>query len=245
VIGKCERYFLLGALLLLGCLMGCGSSSQLTKKERGDKAYGSGDYLKAIEEYQIYLEESITGADAIDAQFMLAKSYFGNRDYPTAAVEFEIFQRDYPRSDSLLAAAYYEALCWVKQSPPFDRDASITEKAIRELENFLLDFPGNSYAPQARDWIGEMLDKLARKKLENARLYKRLRRAEAAIIYYELLLRDFPGCSYRAEAMLELMETYVEQGRRDEADAILRSIQKTEPGSELERLARELLATGG
>ena len=243
--GKRGRLLGLCAAGLAVWLAGCGAGGELSRKDRGDKAYDSGDYMKAIEEYQLYLEQSTAGADAIDTQFMLAKSYFGNGDYPTAAVEFEIYQRDYPRSDSLLAAAYYEALCWVKQSPPYDRDSSDTERAIRELQNFLLDHPGNPYSDEANRWISEMRDKLAHKRLANARQYRRLGRGDAAVIYYELLLKNFPGSEYAEAGLLELMALHVERGDPAKAEALLRDLEAQMPGSELARRAREVLAGSG
>jgi len=242
VTPHCGRRSWAKALLITSLLaLACASSEDLTRRERGDRAFEKGDYPQAIQEYQVYLEEGMASADAMEAQFMLARSYFENEDYPTAAVEFEIFQRDYPRSDSLEAAAFYEARCWVEQSPPYDRDATLTEKAIRMLENFLLDYPASEYAEPARAEIGVLRDKLARKWLETARLYRGLRRQEAEIIYYEKLLREHPDSAYWDEGILELLELRMDRGEETEARRLLDSIIAERADAELESRARALI----
>lgn len=227
-------------LLALG-LLGCGASRELSRKERADRSFARRDWPAAIEDYQLYLEESGLGAEAMAAHFMLGRAYFENGDYPTAAVEFEVFQRDYPRSDSLAAAAFYEALCWVKQSPAADRDATPTLKALQVLDDFLLDFPDSPQVAWAHRARAEMEGKLAEKSLGIARLYRRLDRPEAAILYYEKLLREQPASGQAEAALLELIALQLATGRRGEAERLVERAEALAPGSELARRARGLL----
>ncbi len=181
------------------------------------------------------------GDEAMGAHYMLARAYFENGDFPTAAVEFEIFQRDYPRSDSLSAAAFYEALCWLEQSPDYDRDASPTIKAIRKLEDFLIDFPGSPETERARASILDLRSRLARKSLETARLYRRMERRQAAVIYYEKLLHSQPESSHAEEGALELIELWLEMGERGKATRLVEQIAAGNPEGELSARARSLL----
>ena len=228
------------ALALLA-LTGCASGEKLSRKEKGDRAFARGDWPQAIDEYRLYLDAGGGGAETMVAQFQLARSYFENEDFPTAAVEFEIYQRNYPRSDSLEAAAYYEAQCWVRQSLPYDRDQSPTEQAIRKLEAFLLDYPASPYREPARQSILELSEKLARKALATARLYRRLRRPEAARIYYEKLLREHPTSAYLPEALFELLEIQTDAEDWEAARRTYERLQGEYPGSDSARRAQELL----
>lgn len=227
--------------LLLALVLGCSSGRELSRKQRADRAFQGRDYPAAIQDYQIYLEETGLGNEAMLAHYMLARSYFENGDFPTAAVEFEIFQRDYPRSDSLSAAAYYEALCWERQSPSYDRDSAPTLKAIRKLEDFLLDYPNSPQAEQARRSIADLRDKLAHKALDTARVYRRMKRYQASALYYEKLLREHPQSSYAEPGALELIEVWLERGERGKAMRLADQIAASRPDSELARRARELL----
>jgi outer membrane protein assembly factor BamD len=229
---------LIAALLLAGC----SSSGNLSSKEMGDIAIDKGDYPKAIEQYQIFLEESLYGDETMAAHFSLAQAYFANQDYPTAAVEFEIFQRDYPRSDSLQAAAFFQVLCAVEQSPRHDRDSEPTEWAIRDLQNFLLDYPGSIYGERATAAIGSLQEKLAEKTLETADLYRGLKKFEAAILYYEKLLGNYPGNEFWERGFLELLKVRLEMGESGEAERMIHILSTEYPNNDLETRAREILA---
>ncbi len=226
------------ALLLA---IGCSGSNKLTRKQKADRAFARKDWPAAIQDYQIYLEEMGLGDEAMAAHFMLARSYFENEDYPTAAVEFEIFQRDYPRSDSLVAAAHYEALCWVNQSPSYDRDTTPILKAIRKLEDFMIDHASDARVESARQTVLELRDRLARKSLETARLYLRMDRRTAASIYYEKLLREQPESIHAEEGALELIDVWLEMGEPEKARQLVEQIEATRPGTELAGRARALL----
>lgn len=228
------------ALALLA-LTGCASGEKLSRKERGDRAFGRGDWPQAIDEYRLYLDAGGGGAETMEAQYQLARAYYENEDFPTAAVEFEIFQRNYPRSDSLEAAAYYEAHCWVRQSLPFDRDQTPTEQAIRKLEAFLLDYPDSPYREPARRSILALSEKLAHKALATARLYQRLRRPEAARLYYEKLLREHPTSALVPEALFELLEIQVDEEDWEAARRTFERLRGEYPGSDSARRAQDLL----
>jgi outer membrane protein assembly factor BamD len=228
--------------LALASMLGCSSSHELSRKERADRSFARRDWAAAIQDYQVYLEESGLGAEAMLAHFMLGRAYLENGDYPTAAVEFEVFQRDYPRSDSLAAAAFYEALCWVKQSPAYDRDATPTLKAIQVLDDFLLDFPGSPQVPWAQKAHAEMQGKLAEKSLSIARLYRRMERPLAAVLYYEKLLREQPESAQAETGLLELIALQLGEGNRAEAERLAARATALRPDSELARRAQALLA---
>ncbi|MCP4549043.1 MAG: outer membrane protein assembly factor BamD [bacterium] len=233
-----SRLIIFAAIALL---IGCSAGEKLSRRDSGDQAFERGDYPEAIMDYQLYLEDGLASEETMEAHFMLARSYFENKDFPTAAVEFEIFQRDYPQSDSLVAAAYYEALCWMKQSASYDRDSEPTEQAIRRLENFILDYPTSSYRTQAETWIAELNEMLAHKCFEIAVLYKKMKQPEAAIVYCDKLLSFYPGCSYQQDTILLLLELKLLTGADAEADRIMEAIQAEYAGTELEASARELM----
>ena len=207
------------AALLTAC---AASGPPLSLKDKGDRAFERGDWNSAIENYRLYLEGELGAADVWEAQFKMAKAYYESEDFPAAAVEFQIFQRNYPRSDSLEAAVYYEALCWYRQSPRYDRDSAPTVQAIQKLEDYLLDFPDGKYVAEARSKIAELKDKLARKSLSIARFYRRIGRLEAATLYYEKLLREQPESRFVDAALEEYEEVLRRQGRDADADQLAR-----------------------
>lgn len=214
---------LLLAVLALACARG---GPPVSEKTKADRAFEKGDWHGAIEHYRLYLENELGAADVSEAQFRMARAYLEAEEYPLAALEFEIYRRNYTRGDSLEAAAYYEALCLYEQSPNYDRDSTPTRQAIRKFEDYLLDFPGGAHESEARLKLWELREKLALKALSTARFYRRLGRREAAALYFEKLLREHPGSALVGEALEELAELRREQERPAEAE-------------ELERLRRQ------
>jgi len=209
---------LLVVLLLLSAC--AGGQNAVPGKVKGDRSFAKGDYNAAIEHYRLYLESEFGAADVSDAQFMMARSYYEAQEYPSAALEFEIYRRNYPRSDSLEAAGYYEALCYWQQSPQYDRDATPTLQAIRKLEDYLLDFPGGVHEEDARAKLFVLREKLALKTLSTARFYQRLKRLDAAALYYEKLLREHPDSALLGEALEDFEGLRRQQGREAEAEEL-------------------------
>jgi outer membrane protein assembly factor BamD len=225
--GKVIKLIPLAILMTLAACAGGGDF--VSSKVKGDAAFEKSDWAGAIEHYRIYLETEMGGANVWEAQFLMARSYYESEDYPSAALEFEIFRRNYPRSDSLEAAAYYEALCWFHQSPRFDRDSTPTLQAIRKLDDYLLDFPDGSHEAEAILKLGVLTDKLARKSLSIAQFYYRVGRLEAAALYYEKVLREQAQSQYVGEVLGDLEMLRREQGRDSEADELARSRQYWSP----------------
>ncbi len=231
---KARNLLMLIPMALLLALAACsGGGEAVSGKVKGDRSFEKGDYTGSIEHYRKYLEIELGAADVWLAQYMMARAYYESEDYPTAALEFEIFQRNYPRSDSLEAAAYYEALCWFQQSPQFDRDSTPTHQALRKLEEYMLDYPSGQYLEAARGKIAVLNDKLARKTLSIARFYHRLNRLDAAVLYYEKLLREQPESSLVGEALEEFEQLRRDQGRLAEAEELadLRARWMPPPGA--------------
>lgn len=217
------RILLLAALAVMAACAGQGPG--LSGKIRGDRAFEKADYIEAVEEYRNYLESGMGAEDVADAQFMLARSYYEIKDYPSAALEFELFTRHYPRADSLEAAAYYGALCWYQQSPRYDRDSSPTVRAIRKLEDYLLDYPEGVHRESGRQYLRELYDKMARKTISIARFYRRLGRMEAAEIYYMKLLEEQPESDFVGEALEEMAEVQRERGLEEKSEETLRALR--------------------
>ena len=222
------RILVLAALAVLVACAGQGPA--LSGKVKGDRAFEKGDYTEAVEEYRNYLESGMGAENVTDAQFMLARSYFELEDYPSAALEFELFSRHYPRADSLEAADYYTALCWYQQSPRYDRDSSPTVQAIRKLEDYLLDYPQGVYRESGREHLQELYDKMARKTISIARFYRRLGRPEAAEIYYMKLLEEQPESGFVGEALEELADVQRQRGMEDRSEETLRALRAWKDG---------------
>ena len=107
----------LGLVLLAD---GCGGSKSLANMnahqlfELGKKEYDKKKYLKAIELFQTVVYD-YPGESIVDtAQYFLALSYFGNKEYELSAVEFNRLIVNYPSS------AYFEHAIFMKAVSAFE-----------------------------------------------------------------------------------------------------------------------------
>ena len=167
--------------VLMGSLSGCGEYNKVLKSNDANYKY---EYAKRAFEEKRYaqaytlLEDLITvfkGTDkAEESLFLLAMSYYENKDYMTSGTYFKNYYSHYPRGQYAELARYYAGYGYYLDSPDSQLDQSETLKAIEELQAFLDYFPKSDKVSVAQSAIFELQDKLVKKELENAQLYYNL-----------------------------------------------------------------------
>ena len=196
---------------LLGGLSGCGEYNKVLKSNDANYKY---DYAKRAFEEKKYaqaytiLEDLITvfkGTDkAEESLFLLAMSYYENKDYMTAGTYFKSYY------------SHYAGYGYYLDSPDSQLDQTETLKAIEELQAFLDYFPKSDKVSIAQSAIFELQDKLVKKELENAQLYYNLgnymgNNYESAVITAKNAIKEYPYSKYKEELeMLVLKARYRE-----------------------------------
>ncbi len=132
-----------------------------------------------------------------EALFLLAMSYYENKDYLNSGVYFKTYYSRYPRGKFAELARFYSGYGYYLDSPDPQLDQSQTVKAIEELQGFLDYFPNSDRVSIAQNAIFEMQDKLTLKELQNAQLYYNLgnymgNNYESAIITAQNALKNYP-----------------------------------------------------
>ena len=189
-------------------LVSCGEYNKILKSTDYELKY---DYAKKAFERKKYmqaatlLEELVAifkGTDrAEESLYLLARSYYLNKDYITSG---EYFQ------------AYYKNYGYYLDSPEAKLDQTGTYRAIDEMQRFLDYFPNSERAKQAQDIIFELQDKLVYKELLNAQLYYNLgnymgNNYQSAIITAQNALKEYPYTRYKETlSMLILKSKYQE-----------------------------------
>lgn len=130
--------------------------------------------------------------DGEKATFLRASSYYYQRQYVLSSSYFQEFLIVYSRSEYALEAAYLQAHSLYLQSPDYNLDQSSTLAAIDAFQAFLNNNPYSEYAPRVASMIDELQQKLEKKNFENAKLYYRLERWEAARVSFETFEDEFP-----------------------------------------------------
>lgn len=214
--------YLLPLFLLLG---GCGEYNKVLKSSdagyRFDYAKRAFDQRKFTQAATV-LETIYTPlrgtADGEEALFLLAMSYYENKDYMNSGVYFKTYYSRYPKGKYTELARFYSGYGYYLDSPDPQLDQSQTVKAIEELQGFLDYFPNSDRVTIAQNAIFAMQDKLTLKELQNAQLYYNLgnfmgNNYRASIITSENALKTYPYSKYREDFELLILKSKYQEAR--------------------------------
>lgn len=144
-----------------------------------------------------------------DAQFLLAESYFNNRQYLIAASEYERYSNFYPRSERRETVDFKQALSYYNLSPRYNLDQTNTRQAIERFRLFNSRYPDSELVAESSDYIVELRTKLARKKYEAAQFYMRTNRFSAATVYHDLVIDRYPETVWAERSLVDKIEAYI------------------------------------
>jgi outer membrane protein assembly factor BamD len=210
------------SLILTAFVAGLSSCGEYNKVLKSTDANYKYEYAKRAFEEKRYaqaytiLEDLITvfkGTDkAEESLFLLAMSYYENKDYLTSGTYFKNYYSHYPKGQYAELARYYAGYGYYLDSPDSQLDQSETLKAIEELQGFLDYFPKSDKVSIAQSAIFELQDKLVKKELENAQLYYNLgnymgNNYESAVITAKNAIKEYPYSKYKEELELLVLKS--------------------------------------
>jgi len=221
----------------IGLLWGCDASEAVIDRDlgpaallqRGKEALADEDYPTAQRYFDIIRLQYPASEYADDAQFYLGETYFAKGEYIMASYNYQMVVRNYPQSPWVRLSAYKAALCYYRLSPEYYRDQRYTLEAIRAFNEFVAFYPEDSLADSARVYIIRLRGKLAEKDYETAELYLKMADPEAALIYFDQVIRRYPDTHFAVLAARRTLEVLVEQQRYAEAFEKLQLFQQNFP----------------
>lgn len=213
-------------LLCLSALMcSCGEYNKVLKSSDYNYKY---DYAKRAFEQKRYAQAFTILTDLVpifkgtdkaeESLYLLAMSYYENKDYLNSGSYFKQYYTNYPKGQYAELARYYCGYGYYLDSPESQLDQTMTVKAIEELQAFLDYFPKSDKVSIAQNAIFELQDKLVFKELENAQLYYNLgtymgNNYESAVIVAKNAIKDYPYSKYK-----EKLEMLILRARFKEAE---------------------------
>ena len=221
--------FVVAALILTSC----GEYNRILKSSDTELKF---TYAKKYFEQKKYgrassiLEDivpSLKGtAKAEEALYLLAQSFFYNKDYTTATQYYMTYYTSYPKGEYIEIAHFNAAYGMYLESPDYRLDQTPTISAINEFQNFTELFPRSEKAEQAQKRMFELQDKLAEKDLGAVRLYYNLgnyggNNYESCVITARNAIKSYPYSKF-----LEEFQTYIVRSKYELA---INSIEYRQP----------------
>jgi len=199
---------LLFILLVAVSLMSCSQYSKVLNKGKNaeryklaEELYKKGEYKKAIP-----LFEKLTGPYAGKPQmeriqYMIADSYFQNKDYNLSSYYFTKFITNYPKSSKVEEAAFLSAYSYYLLAPKFSLDQSDTNKALEALQSYINNYPDSPRVKEANKYYDLLTQKLEKKDFEVARQYYHTEYYRAAMIAFDIFNEEHLGSIYKEDAV--------------------------------------------
>lgn len=152
---------------------------------------------------------------AEESLYLLAQSYYGQKDYETASQYFETYYNTYPKGEYTELARFYAGYGLYMSSPDPRLDQAQTYKAIEQLQLFLEYYPQSERAPEAQQMMFDLQEKLAYKEYMATELYFNLgtymgNNYESAVITAKNALKNYPYTKYREDFMFLILRSRYE-----------------------------------
>ena len=195
------------------------SSDNELKYAKAKEFHAKGDFMRAarlLEDIAPFFKGTPEAGNIV---FLLADSYFQNRDYLTAINYFKSYNNTFPRGEHIMESRFMLGYAYYLLSPDPRLDQNETYGAINAFNTYIELFPHSERAPEASRLAHEMFEKLAYKELLNARLYFRLgnymgNNYLSAIIVSQNALKKHTETQYREEFMFLILRSKYMQAVR-------------------------------
>jgi outer membrane protein assembly factor BamD (BamD/ComL family) len=162
----------------------------------------------AVEIFTKVIENSTYGSLAPKAQYKLGLVLKSQMQYYEAEEAFNKVISNYPDSEWIEAAKFQIAACKAAISRGSDYDQGATQEAKQKFEEFVQEHPDAVLSRDAEKKIGQLKDKEAQAGYNTAIFYEKQKAYQAAKIYYNDTVTNYPDTAWAAKAMerLQILE---------------------------------------
>jgi outer membrane protein assembly factor BamD len=201
-------------------------------------------YLGAAKQFDEVERQHPYSVWATKAQLMAAYANYQANKYDDAIQALDRFIQLNPSNRDAPYAYYMKALCYYEQITDVQRDARMTELALKALEDVVNRFPDSVYGRDARLKIDLTHDHLAGKEMEVGRFYLTRGQYLAALNRFKYVVDKYQTTSHVPEALERMVECYLALGLKDEAKRTAAVLGYNYPGSQWYQDTYSLVETG-
>jgi outer membrane protein assembly factor BamD len=179
--------------------------SRESKKWLGVSKY---DFMEhpAIEIFKTIVDKVPYSEYASVSQYKLGVLLAQLERFEEAREEFQKCIDSYPDSEWALPSKYQLAIATAKAFPGAGYDSTALEEATKRLNEFIRNHPEAQIVSAAESKLSELKDKEARKNFDIAQFYEGQKKYKSALVYYRLVIDEYPENSYSKEAEDKIKE---------------------------------------
>lgn len=170
--------------------------------------YERGDYNHALQLFDLLQASFRNTPRGESITYKTALCYYYQDDYDIAGYYFNRFVQTYPFSKDAEKAAFMSAYCSYRVSPESGLDQTSTHTAIKQLNNFIEQYPKSDSLQRAQKLLTDLNNKLEEKDYNICRLFYRMENYSAAITSFENMLKKYPNTLHREEILFDMAKTY-------------------------------------
>lgn len=207
-------------------LVSCGTTLVLTPLETEDEFERAMSFFEnrkfdaAVQAFERILFYHPSSEYVDDAQYWLGRSYFEMQNYNQAISEFDYLIKNFSTSAFLQDAQFYRAKSYLLKAPGYTKDPTELENAISLFNQFLTRYPNSEYTDEVRVLILEARNRLAKKDIENGKLYVKLGELDAALLYFTYVFETYPETDVSSEAKYNAALLYEKKREPEKALAL-------------------------
>jgi outer membrane protein assembly factor BamD len=184
--------------------------------DRGTEFLARKNWINAREYFRRIVDSFPQSAFRADAKLGVGDSYLGENRIDSlilAVNEYREFLTFFPLNPRADYAQYRLALAQSKQMLRAERDQTATHETLREVQQFIDNYPKSEYRPEVDTLYRHARDRLSESEFRVGLLYYRARWIPGALLRFSALLKEDPGYTkkdelyfYTAEALVKAKE---------------------------------------
>ena len=200
-------------------LVGCSSSGQTKMKhtewcriryENAEELFKKEKYGRATDKLEEILATCAGTGYMEQAQFLMAESYFNMEDWIEARGEYGSFILNFPGSPFIETAEFRKAISSFNMEFRVSRDEANTTIAMRDFERYLSNYPDSPLRDSVNYYYDLLVERLAEKEFQTGRLYLRMDKPQAAVIYFKEFLETYQKSKRRREVLFLIAQAYTD-----------------------------------
>lgn len=208
------------------------------------KLYQGDDWTEALSKFDIIKLQYPASQYADDAQYYVAEINYRRGEFVLAAFNYSSVRRSFPTSELAKPASFKVAQCYEEMALPSDRDQEYTKKAINAYMDFQNVYPTDSLALVSLEHIRDLRGRLAEGYMLVAEHYITTGSRKSALIYYDMLIKEYPDTKYYEDALVEKLRIHFAQAKIEDCRATIsqyrRTIQTPTRKDEVDQMEKEL-----